>query len=111
MPEAALTETFRFRRRSVLLATAGAVAAPALAQAQPVGGGRPVRMIVPFPPGGAVDITSRLLAERLGPVLGQTVVVENRGGAGGLIGGDAIAKGERDGTVLGLVSATSYCAM
>jgi len=106
-----MTDTPRLPRRSALLATAGLLAAPAIAGAQPVAGGRPVRMIVPFPPGGAVDITSRLLAERLGPVLGQTVVVENRGGAGGLIGGDAIAKGEKDGSVLGLVSATSYCAM
>jgi tripartite-type tricarboxylate transporter receptor subunit TctC len=98
-------------RRQALFAGLGLVAAPALARAQPLGGGRTVRIIVPFPPGGAVDITSRLLADRLGPVLGQTVVVENRAGAGGLIGADAIAKGDRDGTVLGLVSATSYCAM
>ncbi len=96
-------------RRVLFGAAAGALAAPALAQ--PLAGGRTVRIIVPFPPGGAVDITSRLLADRLGPVLGQTVVVENRAGAGGLIGADAIAKGDRDGTVLGLVSATSYCAM
>jgi len=96
-------------RRVLFGAAVGALAAPALAQ--PLAGGRTVRIIVPFPPGGAVDITSRLLADRLGPVLGQTVVVENRAGAGGLIGADAIAKGDRDGTVLGLVSATSYCAM
>ena len=57
-----------------------------------------------------MDITSRLLAERLGPALGQTVVVENRAGAGGLIGADAIAKGEKDGTVIGLASATTWCA-
>jgi tripartite-type tricarboxylate transporter receptor subunit TctC len=85
------------------------LAAPA-ARAQTVAGGRPVRVIVPFPPGGAVDITSRLFAERLGPVLGQTVVVENRAGAGGLIGADAIAKGDKDGSILGLLSATTWCA-
>jgi tripartite-type tricarboxylate transporter receptor subunit TctC len=95
-------------RRALLLAGGTLLAAPALAQ--PVAGGRPVRMIVPFPPGGAVDITSRLFAERLGPALGQTVVVENRAGAGGLIGADAIAKGEKDGSVLGLISATTHCA-
>ena len=99
----------QMRRRSLLAGGGALLAAPALAQ--PLAGGRTVRVIVPFPPGGAVDITSRLLADRLGPVLGQTVVVENRAGAGGLIGADAIAKGDRDGTVLGLVSATSYCAM
>jgi tripartite-type tricarboxylate transporter receptor subunit TctC len=98
-------------RRRLPLAGAALLAAPAAPRAQPLAGGRTVRIIVPFPPGGAVDITSRLLADRLGPVLGQTVVVENRAGAGGLIGADAIAKGDRDGTVIGLVSATSYCAM
>lgn len=96
-------------RRALLGGAASLLAAPAVAQ--PLAGGRTVRIIVPFPPGGAVDITSRLLADRLGPVLGQSVVVENRAGAGGLIGADAIAKGDRDGTVLGLVSATTYCAM
>jgi tripartite-type tricarboxylate transporter receptor subunit TctC len=98
-----------FGRRGLPGAAAGLLAAPAVAQ--PLAGGRSVRVIVPFPPGGAVDITSRLLADRLAPVLGQTVVVENRAGAGGLIGADAIAKGDRDGTVLGLISATTYCAM
>jgi tripartite-type tricarboxylate transporter receptor subunit TctC len=98
------------RRRNLLAGAAGLAAAPRLAGAQPVAGGRPLRVIVPFPPGGAVDITSRLFAERLGPVLGQTVVVENRGGAGGLIGADALAKGEKDGSVLALISATTWCA-
>ncbi len=98
----------RHGRRAALIAGAGLLAAPALAQ--PVAGGRPVRVIVPFPPGGAVDITSRLFAERLGPALGQTVVVENRAGAGGLIGADVIAKGDRDGSVVGLLSATTWCA-
>jgi len=68
-----------------------------------------VRLIVPFPPGGAVDITCRLVAERLGPALGQTVVVENRGGAGGLIGADAVAKGDRDGSIISRISATTWC--
>ena len=97
-------------RRALLGATAGVVAAPAILHAQPVAGGRPVRAIVPFPPGGAVDITSRLFAERLGPVLGQTVVVENRAGAGGMIGADAVAKSDKDGATIGLLSATTYCA-
>jgi tripartite-type tricarboxylate transporter receptor subunit TctC len=96
-------------RRLALAATA-ALAAPAI-HAQPIAGGRPVRVIVPFPPGGAVDITSRLLADKLGPVLGQPVVVENRAGAGGLIGADAIAKGDRDGSVIGLLGVTVFCAL
>lgn len=106
-----MPEAFPLRRRAALLAGAGLFAAPAVARAQPLAGGRPVRVIVPFPPGGAVDITSRLIAERLGQVLGQTVVVENRAGAGGLIGADAIAKGDRDGSVIGMLGITTFCAM
>lgn len=105
-----MTDAFPIRRRILLAGAAGVLAAPAVARAQTVAGGRTVRVIVPFPPGGAVDITSRLFAERLGPALGQTVVVENRAGAGGLIGADAIAKADKDGSVLGLLSATTWCA-
>ena len=88
-------------RRALLLAS---LATPALAQS------RPVRLVVPFPPGGAVDLLGRLLAERLGPALGQNVVVENRGGAGGVLGADAVAKGDRDGTMLGLIGVTTLAA-
>jgi tripartite-type tricarboxylate transporter receptor subunit TctC len=95
------------RRR--LLAAAGALlASPALAQ--PIAGGRPIRFIVPFPPGGAVDILGRLLAERLAPALGQNVVVENRSGAGGNIGADAVAKAPADGSTIGLIGVTTLCA-
>ena len=88
-------------RRALLLAS---LATPALAQS------RPVRLVVPFPPGGAVDLLGRILAERMGPALGANVVVENRGGAGGMIGADAVAKGDKDGTVLGLIGVTTLCA-
>jgi tripartite-type tricarboxylate transporter receptor subunit TctC len=96
-------------RRSVLMGAAalpllGPLATPALAQ------GRPLRIIVPFPPGGAVDLLGRILAERLPPALGTGVVVENRGGAGGMIGADALAKGDKDGTMVGLLGVAILCA-
>ena len=99
------------RRRDILLAaaTAGLPAAPGSANEAP-GGGRPIRLVVPFPPGGAVDILGRLLAERLGPALNGTVVVENRAGAGGNIGADAVAKAPPDGGTVGLIGVTTLCA-
>ncbi|MBL6458108.1 tripartite tricarboxylate transporter substrate binding protein [Belnapia sp. T6] len=86
-------------RRHLLALGAAGLAAPALAQ-----GGfpdRPVRLVVAFPPGGPTDVVARILAERMGRDLGQTIVVENRGGANGNIAAEAVAKAEPDGyTVL-----------
>jgi tripartite-type tricarboxylate transporter receptor subunit TctC len=90
--------TFRITRRAVLGAT---LAAPALAQA-PWSPTRPIRFMVGFPPGGAADIVSRRIADALSASLGQTVVVENRPGAGAMIAVDAVAKGPPDGTVIGI---------
>jgi tripartite-type tricarboxylate transporter receptor subunit TctC len=61
---------------------------------------KPVKLIVPFPPGGAVDLVGRLVAERVTPLLGQSVVIENRAGAGGSIGAEAAAKAAPDGYTL-----------
>ena len=76
------------------------VSAAASAQAFPA---RPVRLIVPFPPGGATDIIGRLVASKMQEVWGQPVVVENRPGAGTVVGTDTVAKASPDGHTLGMV--------
>ena len=84
-------------RRSLLLGSLAAplLAAPAYAQGwQP---GRPVRIIVPISPGGATDMIARMVGERLSAILGQPVVIENRPGAGGNIGAQAVLQAEKDG--------------
>jgi tripartite-type tricarboxylate transporter receptor subunit TctC len=73
-----------------------------LAQSWP---SKPIRYIVSFPPGGSSDLISRAIAPRLSERLGQQVVIENRPGAGGMIGVDAIAKAEPDGYTIGLAAA------
>jgi tripartite-type tricarboxylate transporter receptor subunit TctC len=79
----------------VLLAAASV--APAHAQGWPA---KPIRWISPFAPGGGADFTSRALAQKLGPALGQQVVIDNRGGAGGMVGVDLAAKSAPDGYTL-----------
>ena len=86
----------RMTRRAALGALP-LLAAPAALHAQPAWPNRPIRLIVPFSAGGATDVTARVVAEQLGGSLGQPVIVENRGGAGGNIGADAVAKSDPDG--------------
>jgi tripartite-type tricarboxylate transporter receptor subunit TctC len=74
-----------------------AAAPGALAQAYPA---RPITFIVPFSPGGGTDITARTVAAKLGRQWGQSVIVENRAGAGGILGADAVAKARPDGYTL-----------
>ena len=79
---------------TILVAAAAAIAGPALAQSYPA---KPVRLIVPFPPGGNTDVLGRLMAQKLTDALGQQFFVENRPGASGVIGADAAAKSPPDG--------------
>ena len=86
----------KLNRRSLLLAT---LTAPAMAVAQ-APSGKPIRLIVPFTPGGSTDILARTLAPKLSAALGQNVIIDNKPGAGGSLGAGEAAKGEPDGSVL-----------
>jgi tripartite-type tricarboxylate transporter receptor subunit TctC len=88
-------------RRAVLGLALALLAAAAMAQPYP---SRPVRLIIPFPPGGSNDIVGRMIAAQLSERLGAQVVADNRGGAGGLIGTEAAANAPRDGHTLLLIS-------
>ena len=81
----------------------GAGRSPALAQTWPT---RPIRMVVPFVAGGSTDLTARVIAENLRPVLGQTIVIDNRPGAAGTIAGDIVAKSPPNGYTFLVASAT-----
>jgi tripartite-type tricarboxylate transporter receptor subunit TctC len=69
---------------------------------------QPVKVIVPFPPGGGTDLTARSVAARLATAFGQPFVVENRGGAGGTIGADAVAKAAPDGYTIGIATSSTH---
>src|SRR5205823_9271594 len=90
-------------RRRLLIGGAAAVLAAsagrAMAQSYPAG---PIKLIVPFPPGGGTDVLSRLLTNKISADTGWTFVIDNRPGAGGNIGIDAVAKSKADGQTLGM---------
>lgn len=84
--------------------TAGPATAPAAAAAYPI---KPLRFVVPYPPGGTTDIVARGIAQKLGDSFGQQVVIDNRGGASTIIGAEAVAKSLPDGYTLLLATATT----
>lgn len=91
----------------MLAAVFFAAAAPAWSQSYPM---RPIRMIVPFTPGAGTDVVARAVAAKIGPVLGQNVIVENRPGAGGTVGSEFVANSPKDGYTI-LMGNTSTLAI
>lgn len=86
-------------RLTALMAVCLATALPAAAQTYPE---RPVKLVVPYAPGGSADITARLVSDEWGKALGQSIVIENKAGAGGNVGVDSVAKSKADGYTIGL---------
>jgi tripartite-type tricarboxylate transporter receptor subunit TctC len=100
-PDAMTTKEYRMKRRDFLLTLPAFATAPGVfAAAWP--SAKPIRYVVPFAPGGTTDVLARLLAPKLQAAIGQNFIVDNRAGAGGVLGADAVAKSPPDGyTILG----------
>ena len=94
---------------SIALAAATTLPTAATAQTYPIKG-KPIRIIVPYAPGGVADLLSRIVGQRLGPMYGQTILIDNRPGAGGHVGGELTAKSPPDGYTLMLGTTTHNAA-
>ncbi len=90
--------------KTITAVAAALAASVTFAQAYP---SKPIKIIVPFAPGGTTDIVARIMAAKMSPILGQPVIVENRAGAGGSIGANEIAKAPADGYVIGMGSVST----
>ncbi|MFZ9298889.1 MAG: Bug family tripartite tricarboxylate transporter substrate binding protein [Hylemonella sp.] len=94
----------KFSKRALFLLLAGVLAhTSVLAQSYP---NRPIKLIVPFGPGGFTDVVARILGQKLGPAMNTSFVIENKPGAGSTIGMDLVAKSAPDGYTLGMISST-----
>lgn len=100
--------TSRFLRRAAAGAATFLIGCTGAAVAQDAYPTHPIRLIVPFAPGGSTDLVGRLIAEYVGKNLGQTIVVENKAGAGGALGAEQIARAKPDGYTLGMATVSTH---
>jgi tripartite-type tricarboxylate transporter receptor subunit TctC len=99
----------RLTRRGAVVGLGSAVLAPRLAEAEPEWPKQPIRIVVPFPPGGLTDVLGRLLGERLNLAFGQPVIVDNKPGAATQLGASYVAKQPPDGCTLLLATVSTLC--